>query len=152
MCTEHYTEHCRPSVLPVDLTARMEQSVRRVFRLIGAHGALRADFLVTPDGQVTLLEANTLPGLSPQGSSLTTMARAGGIEYPTLIATSRPARSPSPPSGRRPTPWTDAGGPGPRGAALAAGAHRAVGCDGYASRSDAAAVGTRPARAGRPRR
>ncbi|MFG2177762.1 hypothetical protein ACGFLS_03410 [Streptomyces abikoensis] len=88
----------------MDLTARMERSARRVFRLIGAHGVLRADFLVTPDGQVTLPEANTLPGLSPQGSNLATMARAGGIEYPTLIATSWPARSPSPPSGRGPTP------------------------------------------------
>ncbi|MFD8998158.1 D-alanine--D-alanine ligase family protein [Streptomyces abikoensis] len=77
------TEHC-PSVLPEGLIAGMGQLARHVFRLIGAHGVLRVDFLATPGGWVTLLEANTLPGLPPRGN-LATMARADGIGYPALI-------------------------------------------------------------------
>ncbi|WP_372409499.1 D-alanine--D-alanine ligase [Streptomyces luteireticuli] len=77
------TENC-PSLLPTHITEAVRHDAQRVFRLIGAHGVLRVDFLVTADGRTTLLEANTLPGLSPRGN-LAAMARADGITYPALI-------------------------------------------------------------------
>ncbi|WHM36607.1 D-alanine--D-alanine ligase [Streptomyces sp. BPTC-684] len=76
-------EHC-PSILPAPTTENMQYLARRVFQMIGAHGVLRVDFLATKGGRVTMLEANTLPGLSQRGN-LATMARAGGIPYPELI-------------------------------------------------------------------
>ena len=77
------TEHC-PSILPAPVTETMQYIGRRVFRMIGAHGVLRVDFLAGASGRVTCLEVNTLPGLSERGN-LATMARAAGIPYPVLI-------------------------------------------------------------------
>ena len=77
------TEHC-PSVLPAPTTQNMQYITRRIYRMIGAHGVLRVDFLAAASGRVTVLEANTLPGLSARGN-LATMARAGGIPYPALV-------------------------------------------------------------------
>ncbi|MER6978152.1 D-alanine--D-alanine ligase family protein [Streptomyces carpinensis] len=76
-------EHC-PSILPAPTTEAMHYLARRVFRMIGAHGVLRVDFLAAANGRVTVLECNTLPGLSERGN-LATMARAGGIPYPALM-------------------------------------------------------------------
>lgn len=90
------TEHC-PSMLPQPTTEAMGYIARRVFRMIGAHGVLRVDFLAAASGRTTLLEVNTLPGLSQRGN-LATMARAGGIPYAVLVqhllrtAFTKPAR------------------------------------------------------------
>jgi D-alanine-D-alanine ligase len=77
------TEHC-PSILPQPTTQAMQHLARRAFSMIGAHGVLRVDFLAGACGRVTLLECNTLPGLSRRGN-LATMARAGGIPYAELM-------------------------------------------------------------------
>ena len=53
-------------------------------RALRCSGYSRSDFLVTPDGEVFWLEANTLPGLSAHGN-LATMAGAAGISYDELI-------------------------------------------------------------------
>ncbi|MFI6278356.1 D-alanine--D-alanine ligase [Streptomyces sp. NPDC050988] len=76
-------EHC-PSILPALVTEIMQYIARRVFRMIGAHGVLRVDFLAGAGGRVTCLEVNTLPGLSERGN-LATMARAASIPYDVLV-------------------------------------------------------------------
>lgn len=76
-------EHC-PSILPPPVTESMRYLARRVSNMIGAHGVLRVDFLAAANGRITLLEVNTLPGLS-RGGNLATMAKAAGIPYPTLV-------------------------------------------------------------------
>ncbi|MGP4004449.1 D-alanine--D-alanine ligase family protein [Streptomyces sp. 8N706] len=77
------TEHC-PSILPEDITGRLQRDALRAHRMIGAHGLSRVDFMVTPSGRTAMLESNTLPGLSHRGN-LATMAAAVGITYPDLI-------------------------------------------------------------------
>ncbi|MER5603515.1 D-alanine--D-alanine ligase [Streptomyces sp. NPDC002265] len=76
-------EHC-PSILPATTTESMQYIAKRVFRMIGAHGVLRVDFIAGINGRTTVLECNTLPGLSERGN-LATMAKAGGIPYGTLM-------------------------------------------------------------------
>ncbi|MER6131895.1 D-alanine--D-alanine ligase [Streptomyces sp. NPDC001815] len=76
-------EHC-PSILSAPTTESMQYVARRVFRMIGAHGVLRVDFLAAASGRTTVLECNTLPGLSQRGN-LATMAKAAGIQYPVLM-------------------------------------------------------------------
>jgi D-alanine-D-alanine ligase len=44
----------------------------------------RADFIVADDDQITLLEVNTLPGMTPT-SLYPDGARAMGIEFPDLL-------------------------------------------------------------------
>ncbi|KDR60926.1 D-alanine--D-alanine ligase [Streptomyces albidoflavus] len=76
-------EHC-PSILPPPTTESMGYLARRVAELIGAHGVLRVDFMASSSGRVTVLEANTLPGLSEKGN-LATMARAASIPFLDLV-------------------------------------------------------------------
>ncbi|MFJ9250496.1 D-alanine--D-alanine ligase [Streptomyces sp. NPDC101776] len=76
-------EHC-PSILPDQTTQTMAHTAQAVYHLLGAHGVLRIDYMASSAGRNSLLEVNTLPGLSEHGN-LATMARAGGIPYPELI-------------------------------------------------------------------
>ncbi|MFE9687150.1 hypothetical protein [Streptomyces sp. NPDC006285] len=52
--------------------------------MAGAHGVLRVDFLAAANGRTTVLECNTLPGLSRRGN-LATMAEAAGVSCPALM-------------------------------------------------------------------
>ncbi|WP_251015318.1 ATP-grasp domain-containing protein [Streptomyces sp. ISL-99] len=76
------TEHC-PAPLPDWQLDQIRQCALNVHRAVGAHGVSRVDFMVCGD-RATVLEINTLPGLSQQGN-LATMAKAAGIAYPDLI-------------------------------------------------------------------
>jgi len=52
-------------------------------RSLGCRGMSRADVIVTPEGEVYLLEVNTIPGMTST-SLLPDAARAAGIEFPAL--------------------------------------------------------------------
>ncbi|TCO55663.1 D-alanine--D-alanine ligase family protein [Actinocrispum wychmicini] len=76
-------EQC-PADLPPGMAFRLQKYAVRAHRMIGAHGVSRVDFLIGPNGQIAILEINTVPGLSLQGN-LATMARAARIDYPQLV-------------------------------------------------------------------
>lgn len=73
------------------IPARVSESAREecqsvalaAHRVLGCRGMSRADTIVTPDGQVFLLEVNTIPGMT-KTSLLPDAARAAGIEFPEL--------------------------------------------------------------------
>ena len=64
---------------------RIARNALTAHQALRCSGYSRSDFLVTPEGEVFWLEANTLPGLSRHGN-LATMASAAGISYDELIA------------------------------------------------------------------
>lgn len=61
-----------------------EDMSHRIFRALGLRDYARFDFRIDADGAV-LLDANSLPGLHPYNGLLPLAAKAGGIEYHTLI-------------------------------------------------------------------
>lgn len=73
-----------PAGIPEAALEEIARSALGAHRALRCCGYSRSDFLVTPDGEVFWLEANTLPGLSRQGN-LATMASAAGISYDELI-------------------------------------------------------------------
>jgi D-alanine-D-alanine ligase len=75
-----------PAAIPGAALAEISRNTLAAHRALRCSGYSRSDFLVTPDGEVFWLEANTLPGLSRHGN-LATMARAAGISYDELVAT-----------------------------------------------------------------
>jgi D-alanine-D-alanine ligase len=75
-----------PAMVPGAVLAEISQSTLAAHLALRCSGYSRSDFLVTPDGDVFWLEANTLPGLSRYGN-LATMASAAGISYDELITT-----------------------------------------------------------------
>lgn len=76
-------ENC-PSILPKEVTQKLQEEAVRVHTLTGAHGVSRVDFIVDDNGRSVILEINTVPGLSDRGN-LATMAKAAGMSYPELV-------------------------------------------------------------------
>ena len=75
-----------PAMVPSTVLAEISRNTLTAHMALRCSGYSRSDFLVTPDGEVFWLEANTLPGLSRHGN-LATMASAAGISYDELITT-----------------------------------------------------------------
>src|SRR6266536_1513182 len=75
-----------PAGIPEAALAEISRSALDAHRALHCSGYSRSDFLVTRDGEVFWLEANTLPGLSARGN-LATMAGSAGISYDELIQT-----------------------------------------------------------------
>ncbi|GMV12999.1 MAG: D-alanine--D-alanine ligase [Polyangiaceae bacterium] len=80
--------HQCPAPLPAAVTARVQEVALAAFRALGCRDLGRADFVV-PEGDdpsgVTLLEINTLPGMTST-SLFPEAAAAVGIEFPRLCA------------------------------------------------------------------
>ncbi len=73
-----------PAGIPEAALEELARSALDAHRPLRCSGYSRSDFLVTRDGEVFWLEANTLPGLSAHGN-LATMASTAGISYDQLI-------------------------------------------------------------------
>lgn len=72
---------------PSDLSKEQEEQMhilaKRAFQAIGGRGWARVDFLKSEDGQLYLLELNTVPGMTDH-SLVPMAARAKGIEFADL--------------------------------------------------------------------
>jgi D-alanine-D-alanine ligase len=77
------TKYLFPAPLPPDQYARVNAVCLAAHRALGCRGATRSDVIVTPEGDVTLLELNTIPGMTPT-SLLPKIAAGQGIDYPQL--------------------------------------------------------------------
>jgi len=72
-----------PAPLKVALLQRIVATARRAYRAVGAEGFGRVDMRVTPDGEIYVLELNSIPGFTPH-SLLPKAAAAAGIAFPDL--------------------------------------------------------------------
>ncbi|NCC50985.1 MAG: D-alanine--D-alanine ligase [Spartobacteria bacterium] len=82
-----YTTGASSYVVPADLTAeqtaRCQELAMATFDTLGCRGLSRVDFRMDKDGQIFILENNTIPGFTPT-SLLPKAARQAGIEFPEL--------------------------------------------------------------------
>jgi len=75
--------HC-PADLPKPLVQEISDMTLKAFRALGAYGWGRVDFMLNENNQPTLLEINTLPGMTSH--SLTPMAAAAvNISFADLV-------------------------------------------------------------------
>lgn len=76
-------------IIPAGVSEQARLECQRVcmeaHRALGCRGMSRSDTIVTPEGEVFLLEVNTIPGMTST-SLLPDSARAAGIEFPDLCA------------------------------------------------------------------
>ena len=77
------TEEICPAPLSDEDTATLQRYAEKVFTIIGLSVYSRIDFMRDEEGKFWLLEANTLPGMTPT-SLLPQEAAAVGMDYPTL--------------------------------------------------------------------
>lgn len=99
-----------PAALPAETLARVTESARAAYQVLGCRDVARIDFRLR-DGVPYFLEVNPLPGLNPETSDLVILARLSGWTYPRLIQSilhgamtrlSWPAGAPVGASGRAP--------------------------------------------------
>ncbi len=76
--------HVIPARLPQDLLASLESIAIDAHRALGCRDLSRADFIVTDQGRIVLLEVNSLPGMTPT-SLYPDGAKALGIDFTTLM-------------------------------------------------------------------
>ncbi len=87
-CKQHWPEHVRyecPAHLTKDELRAVERACRTVFMTLGCRDVARVDLRLTPEGRVTIIEVNPLPGLTPDYSDLCLIANGAKIDYRTLI-------------------------------------------------------------------
>lgn len=79
----------REYVLPAEISQHSESQIRKwsrkLFAAMGCSAIVRFDYLVSADGEVYLLEANTVPGLSEAGN-LAAIWTSSGRSYDELIS------------------------------------------------------------------
>lgn len=75
--------HC-PCGLPEDALAELSDLALRAFRLVGAAGWGRVDFMRDREGRFWLLEVNSVPGMTDH-SLVPMAARAAGMELDELV-------------------------------------------------------------------
>jgi len=74
-----------PADLPDDVTARAQQIALDVWRVLGCRGFARIDLMLSAStGELTVLEANTIPGMT-ETSLMPQAADAAGIGFDALI-------------------------------------------------------------------
>ena len=78
------TEFVCPADLPGGLDARAQELALRTYELLGCSGFARVDLMLGRDGELTVLEANVVPGLT-ETSLLPQAAEAAGIGFDELV-------------------------------------------------------------------
>lgn len=73
-----------PAPVPEEVTARVQQLALAAHRALGLADYSRADFIMDAAGKLTLLEVNTLPGMTAT-SLVPKEAKAIGLDFPQLL-------------------------------------------------------------------
>jgi D-alanine-D-alanine ligase len=78
------TEFICPADLPPDVSAEARDLALRTYKLLGCEAFARVDLMVDRDSELTVLEANPIPGLT-ETSLLPQAAEAAGISFDQLV-------------------------------------------------------------------
>lgn len=76
-------EEITPARLPEEITSAIQQETERIYRLIGAKGIIRVDYILIGDKPV-LLEVNTTPGMTTT-SFIPQQVNAAGLSMTDII-------------------------------------------------------------------
>jgi D-alanine-D-alanine ligase len=74
-----------PAELPGELTSRAQELALQVYELLGCEAFARVDLMLDASGELTVLEANPIPGLT-ETSLLPQAAEAAGISFDELVS------------------------------------------------------------------
>lgn len=77
-------EEIVPARLSSEMTLRVQHLALKAHKALGCWGMSRTDMRITPEGEIYVLETNTIPGLT-EGSLLPKEARAAGLMLPELF-------------------------------------------------------------------
>ncbi|MDL2222381.1 D-alanine--D-alanine ligase [Parabacteroides sp. OttesenSCG-928-N08] len=78
------SDEITPAPIPEAWAETIRQTTTMIYDLIGAKGLIRADYIVTPEGEPLLLEVNTTPGMTP-ASFIPQQVRAAGLQITEVL-------------------------------------------------------------------
>ena len=81
--TKGLTEYFAPAQISEELAAAMRAAAENAFAACGCRDYARIDFMLSNDGELYLLEINTLPGMK-ETSLLPMSARCVGLDFAAL--------------------------------------------------------------------
>lgn len=81
--TKGLTEYLAPAPLPEETAAQMRRAAETAFAACGCRDYARIDFMLSAEGELYLLEINTLPGMK-ETSLLPMSARCVGLDFAAL--------------------------------------------------------------------
>lgn len=81
--TKGLTEYFAPALLPDEVTNEARRQAEAAFSACGCRDYARADFMLSNEGELYLLELNTLPGMK-ETSLLPMSARCVGLDFESL--------------------------------------------------------------------
>jgi D-alanine-D-alanine ligase len=93
-----------PAPLPPPITAEVRKLALAAHRALGLSGYSRADFILAEDGELSLLEVNTLPGMTAT-SLVPQEAKAVGLDFGDLLEKLLELGKPSVAAGSGFKPW-----------------------------------------------
>lgn len=82
--TKGLSEHIIPPRIPEEQQEQVKQLAIKTYQVIGCRGLARVDFIVDEKANPTVLEVNTIPGMT-ETSLFPDAARAAGIEFEVLV-------------------------------------------------------------------
>ncbi len=82
--THGKSEHLTPAPIPASVAAALQAQAVELHQQLGCRDLSRVDFMCTPEGELFLLELNSIPGMTPT-SLYPDGARAIGIEFEALM-------------------------------------------------------------------
>ncbi len=78
------TDYICPAQLPPGMSEKAQELAANVYRLLGCYGFARVDMIMSTEGELQVLEAQAIPGLT-ETSLLPQAAEAGGMRFEQLI-------------------------------------------------------------------
>ncbi len=86
--TEKYTLRTSrihmPARIPAETERRIQETAKRIYRILGCSGFARVDLFLTPDGEIVFNEVNTIPGLTSH-SRYPNMMKGIGIGFGEML-------------------------------------------------------------------
>lgn len=71
-------EEITPARISEDLTIEIQSLTSRIYDILGAKGIIRVDYIISPEGEVCMLEINTTPGMT-KTSFIPQQVKAAGL-------------------------------------------------------------------------
>ena len=77
-------EEITPARIPADQAERAQQLTSAIYDILHCNGIIRVDYIISPEGDITMLEINTTPGMT-QTSFIPQQVRAAGLSMTDVL-------------------------------------------------------------------
>jgi D-alanine-D-alanine ligase len=74
-----------PARISEDIARRAREITSHIYDILHCNGIIRIDYIISPEGKISMLEVNTTPGMTPT-SFIPQQVRAAGLEMSDVLA------------------------------------------------------------------